>query len=122
MRARIVEGPGTYYVGIIDILQEWNYTKVWLLVCKEIVWMDELWWIWGFRSCNLFDCISLNWLRHWKLVMFNNFFNFISLQRMERFLKTYIKLLDGDGLSAIQPTFYADRFWKRCVVDTFEGE
>ncbi len=28
MRARIVEGPGTYYVGIIDILQEWNYTKV----------------------------------------------------------------------------------------------
>ena len=25
--AVIVEGQGTFYVGIIDILQEWNYTK-----------------------------------------------------------------------------------------------
>ncbi len=68
MRARIVEGPGTYYIGIIDILQEWNFSK-----------------------------------------------------RLERFFKMYCKLLDGDGLSAMSPTFYADRFWKRCVVDTFEG-
>ena len=68
MRARIVEGPGTYYIGIIDILQEWNFAK-----------------------------------------------------RSERFFKMYFKFLDGDGLSAMSPALYADRFWKRCVVDTFEG-
>lgn len=27
MRAAVVEGPGTYYIGIIDILQEWNFSK-----------------------------------------------------------------------------------------------
>lgn len=68
MRARIVEGPGTYYIGIIDILQEWNYAK-----------------------------------------------------RLERFFKVYCKFLDADGLSAISPGPYAERFWRRCVVDTFEG-
>ncbi len=27
MHAEIVEGPGTYYIGIIDVLQEWNIKK-----------------------------------------------------------------------------------------------
>ncbi len=42
-------------------------------------------------------------------------------KRSERFFKMYFKFLDGDGLSAMSPSLYADRFWKRCVVDTFEG-
>lgn len=68
LRARYVEGPGIYYIGIIDILQEWNYQK-----------------------------------------------------RLERFFKVYFKFLDGDGISAIDSAAYADRFWKRCVIDTLEG-
>lgn len=27
MHATVVEGPGTYYMGIIDILQYWNFEK-----------------------------------------------------------------------------------------------
>lgn len=27
MHAAVVEGPGTYYMGIIDVLQEWNWEK-----------------------------------------------------------------------------------------------
>ncbi|KAJ1432976.1 hypothetical protein B484DRAFT_429674 [Ochromonadaceae sp. CCMP2298] len=68
MRARAVEGPGTYYVGIIDILQEWNFAK-----------------------------------------------------QMERFLKVYFKGYEGDGLSAIEPMQYSERFWRGAVLDTFEG-
>lgn len=68
MRALLVEGPGSYYIGIIDILQQWNWSK-----------------------------------------------------RIERYFKVYIKRLDGDGLSAIQPKQYVQRFWKRVVLDTFEG-
>lgn len=68
MRARLVEGPGTYYIGIIDVLQEWNFTK-----------------------------------------------------QMERFLKIYFKRYDGDGLSAIEPVAYSERFWRGAVLDTFDG-
>lgn len=68
MRARLVEGPGTYYIGIIDVLQEWNFKK-----------------------------------------------------KMERFLKMYFKQYDGDGLSAIEPVAYSERFWRGAVLDTFDG-
>ncbi len=68
MKAVTVEGPGTYYVGLIDILQEWTWQK-----------------------------------------------------RLERFAKMYLWRLDGDGLSALPPESYAKRFWRRCVLDTFEG-
>lgn len=68
MRARLVEGPGTYYIGIIDVLQEWNFKK-----------------------------------------------------KMERFLKMYFKRYDGDGLSAIEPVAYSERFWRGAVLDTFDG-
>ncbi|ETO26053.1 phosphatidylinositol-4-phosphate 5-kinase [Reticulomyxa filosa] len=27
VRAQIIEGPGIYYIGMIDMLQEWNWTK-----------------------------------------------------------------------------------------------
>jgi hypothetical protein len=27
VKALVVEGPGTYYLGIIDILQQWDYRK-----------------------------------------------------------------------------------------------
>jgi 1-phosphatidylinositol-4-phosphate 5-kinase len=27
MHATVVEGPGTYYMGIIDVLQHWNWEK-----------------------------------------------------------------------------------------------
>lgn len=67
-QARIVEGPGMYYFGIIDILQEFNFSK-----------------------------------------------------RLERFLKIRLKLQDPNGISAMEPVAYAERFWKRCIVDTFEG-
>lgn len=33
----------------------------------------------------------------------------------------HFKFLDGDGLSATSPEPYARRFWKRVVLDTFEG-
>eukprot|EP01033_Poteriospumella_lacustris_P005505 gene5506-3924_t len=68
LKAVVVEGPGTYYVGVIDILQQWDWNK-----------------------------------------------------RIERFLKTYVKFADPDGLSAIEPHRYASRFWQRAVLDTFEG-
>lgn len=68
MRARLVEGPGTYYIGIIDILQEWNWNK-----------------------------------------------------KLERFLKIYFKRCDGDGISAIEPVTYSERFWRGAVLDTFDG-
>lgn len=68
MPAKMVEGPGMYYFGVIDILQEWNWTK-----------------------------------------------------RLERFFKMTFRLEDGNGLSAINSVAYADRFYKRCVMDTFEG-
>lgn len=67
LSARMVEGPGTYYIGIIDVLQEWNWMK-----------------------------------------------------KMERFAKVYLKMLDGDGISAVEPDYYADRFWTRCILDTFD--
>lgn len=68
MRARLVEGPGTYYIGIIDVLQEWNWNK-----------------------------------------------------KIERFLKMYVKRYDGDGISAIEPASYSERFWRGAVLDTFDG-
>lgn len=68
IRAPVVEGPGVFYFGIIDILQAWNWKK-----------------------------------------------------RLERFFKMYFKFKDGNGLSAINSKDYADRFFKRCVVDAFEG-
>ena len=68
MRARLVEGPGTYYIGIIDVLQEWNFKK-----------------------------------------------------KMERFLKIYFKQYDADGISAIEPSAYCERFWRGAVLDTFDG-
>eukprot|EP00981_Chlorochromonas_danica_P001600 scaffold344_cov178-Ochromonas_danica.AAC.9 len=68
IRAPVVEGPGVFYFGIIDILQAWNWKK-----------------------------------------------------RLERFFKMYFKFRDGNGLSAINSKDYADRFFKRCVVDAFEG-
>lgn len=68
MRARLVEGPGTYYIGIIDVLQEWNLKK-----------------------------------------------------KVERFLKMNLKRYDGDGLSAIEPIQYSERFWRGAVLDTFDG-
>jgi len=68
MRARVVEGPGTYYAGIIDILQEWNFEK-----------------------------------------------------KVERFLKIYFKRYDADGISAIEPLAYSERFWRGAVLDTFDG-
>lgn len=68
MRAMLVEGPGTYYLGIIDVLQQWSFTK-----------------------------------------------------KVERFFKIYFKRADGDGLSAIAPNHYAQRFWQHAVLDTFEG-
>jgi len=68
MPARTVEGPGMYYFGIVDILQEWNFKK-----------------------------------------------------ELERFYKVYVKQLDKNGISAMNPNSYAERFWRRCVLDTFEG-
>lgn len=46
----VVEAPGTYYIGLIDVLQEWNLSK-----------------------------------------------------KLERFYKLYVRGLDGDGISAIEP-------------------
>lgn len=68
MHAAVVEGPGTYYMGIIDVLQQWNWEK-----------------------------------------------------KLERFFKVYFKWMDPDGLSAVPPQQYVDRFMKRCVVEVFEG-
>lgn len=67
-QARVVEGPGVYFFGIIDILQEFNFMKSW-----------------------------------------------------ERFAKVWFKCQDPLGISAMEPVGYADRFWRRCIVDTFEG-
>jgi hypothetical protein len=66
--AATVEGPGSYYMGIIDILQEWNFEK-----------------------------------------------------KLERFLKIYFKREDPDGLSAIRPDLYQERFMQRAVNEVFEG-
>jgi hypothetical protein len=27
MNVEVVEAPGTYYIGLIDMLQEWNFNK-----------------------------------------------------------------------------------------------
>jgi hypothetical protein len=67
-RALVVDGPGCYYLGLIDILQGWTWKK-----------------------------------------------------RFERFFKVYFQFKDGDGISALPPNPYADRFFQRCVLDTFEG-
>jgi hypothetical protein len=67
MHAGLVEGPGTYYFGIIDILEQWTWRK-----------------------------------------------------RMERWVKCYFRCLDPEGISAMAPAPYADRFWKRAVRDVFE--
>lgn len=66
--AATVEGPGSYHMGIIDILQQWNFEK-----------------------------------------------------KTERFIKTYIKWQDPDGLSAIRPDLYQERFMSRAVYDVFDG-
>jgi hypothetical protein len=42
-------------------------------------------------------------------------------KKIERFLKTVFKLQDGNGISAIQPTIYQQRFCKRAVMDVFDG-
>ncbi|MCL4417737.1 MAG: phosphatidylinositol phosphate kinase family protein [Actinobacteria bacterium] len=68
IKAQVVEGPGSYYIGIIDILQEWNWSKF-----------------------------------------------------IERWTKIVLKCNDSDGLSAVPPENYSERFWKRCVIDVFEG-
>jgi len=60
VKARVTEGPGIYYLGIIDMLQEWNFKK-----------------------------------------------------KGERCLKTTFLRKDGDGLSAIEPNKYQERFMKR---------
>lgn len=67
-RALVVDGPGCYYIGLIDILQGWTWKK-----------------------------------------------------RIERFFKVYCQFKDGNGISALPPVPYADRFMRRCVLDTFEG-
>ena len=66
--AATVEGPGSYFMGIIDILQEWIFEK-----------------------------------------------------KMERFLKTYVRREDPDGLSAIRPDLYQERCMQRAVNEVFEG-
>ncbi len=67
IHAGLVEGPGTYYFGIIDILEEWSWKK-----------------------------------------------------KLERYMKIYLRFLDGDGISAMAPADYASRFWNRVVRDVFE--
>ena len=57
LHASEIFGPGTYYMGMIDILQKWDWSK-----------------------------------------------------RGERFLKTVFLTKDADGLSAINPTDYRNRF------------
>ncbi len=37
MHAAVVEGQGTFYIGIIDILQEWNYDKWYERMTKKYV-------------------------------------------------------------------------------------
>ena len=68
IHAKKVEGPGMYFIGIIDILQDYNLSK-----------------------------------------------------KLERFFKVYIQGADPDGLSSAPPTFFANRFWKRNVIELFEG-
>ena len=67
-RSHIVDGPGVYYIGLIDVLQTWDWKK-----------------------------------------------------KLERFLKIYILRSDPDGISALPPDPYSQRFFRRCVLDTFEG-
>lgn len=64
--AAAVEGAGSFYFGIIDTLQDWNWTK-------------------------------------WN----------------ERTFKMLVLGKDGEGLSAIEPKAYRDRFMKRAVLDIF---
>ncbi|KAG7397007.1 phosphatidylinositol-4-phosphate 5-kinase-like protein 1 [Phytophthora boehmeriae] len=58
--AEVVIGPGFYYIGVIDMLQTWNWSK-----------------------------------------------------RMERFMKTVIFRKDPDGISAMPPKPYRDRFHRK---------
>nr|CCA15012.1 phosphatidylinositol4phosphate5kinase (PIPKD6/GPCRPIPK) putative [Albugo laibachii Nc14] len=58
--SEVVVGPGFYYIGVIDILQTWNFEK-----------------------------------------------------RLERFVKSVILRKDADGISAIQPKAYRNRFHKK---------
>lgn len=58
--SEVVVGPGFYYIGVIDILQTWNFEK-----------------------------------------------------RLERFIKSVILRKDADGISAIQPKAYRNRFHKK---------
>lgn len=58
--AEVVIGPGFYYIGIIDMLQTWNWSK-----------------------------------------------------RMERFIKTIVLRNDADGISAMPPKPYRDRFHRK---------
>jgi len=60
IESAVIEGPGIYYVGLIDILQEWNFSK-----------------------------------------------------KVERFFKTYFMNLDADGISAIEPVRYQERFMEK---------
>eukprot|EP01126_Amoeba_proteus_P003930 TRINITY_DN11324_c0_g1_i1.p2 TRINITY_DN11324_c0_g1~~TRINITY_DN11324_c0_g1_i1.p2 ORF type:complete len:165 (-),score=35.79 TRINITY_DN11324_c0_g1_i1:20-514(-) len=59
-RLRSEDGTKTYFIGVIDILQEWNFSK-----------------------------------------------------RFERWVKVFFKFEDGDGISAVNPERYSDRFLTR---------
>ena len=63
-----VEGPGTFYFGIIDLLQTWTVKK-----------------------------------------------------RLERAAKVYLKGKDPHGLSALNPSQYADGFKERVINDIFDS-
>lgn len=42
-------------------------------------------------------------------------------KRLERYSKIYFKCVDGNGLSAVEPERYRDRFVERTVMDNFVG-
>ena len=67
--AIIVEGPQSYYLGLVDVLQTWSLRKQLEHFCKV-------------------------WLPPWH---------------------------DGQGISAVPPSAYADRFLKRVVYDVFDA-
>jgi hypothetical protein len=41
MHAAVVEGQGTFYIGIIDILQEWNYDKWYERMVKKYIFRKD---------------------------------------------------------------------------------
>ena len=42
-------------------------------------------------------------------------------KRVERYSKIYFKCVDGNGLSAVEPERYRERFVERTVMDNFVG-